>query len=179
MSRFLMSSTSKPESEPSILSTSLTSLSVLHWTVLPRTQPQPVQVIGARVGVRGKVGHGASGGQRGSHSGEVGEPAVVAAVLVEGLVGGARLALERCNHWLDGGHLRSDVRSQVVQQGQRALGRLGLGHCAAGAFGLGGCPARREGARPLGERLLVLCVGIDVTAGQRHQLRFRGVEAGL
>eukprot|EP00964_Phaeocystis_antarctica_P046411 scaffold26810_cov64-Phaeocystis_antarctica.AAC.4 len=150
--------------------------------------------LGWRIGVGvGRAAHGASRGQHGSHAGEVGEPAVVAVVFVEALDAGARLGLERRHDRLDGGHLCRHVRSQVVQQGQRALGvrveqrqvrgsscwRRALGHCTAGALGLGGCPARREGARLLGERLLVLGVGVDVAAGQRRQLGFRGVEACL
>ena len=116
------------------------------------------------------VGHGASGGQRGAHAGEVGEPAVVAAVLVEGLEGGACLALERGYDRHGGGLLGLDLRAQVVQPGQRALGvrveqrqvrgsggrrRRALGRRTAGALGLGGCPVCRKGVRLLGERLVL------------------------
>ena len=118
---------------------------------------------------RSRVGHGASGGQRGAHAGEVGEPAVVAAVLFEGLEGGASLALEGRHDWQGRGLLGLDFRAQVVQPGQRALGvreeqrqergsvwqrRRSLGRRTAGALGLGGCPVCREGVRLLGERLV-------------------------
>ena len=108
-------------------------------------------------------------GQRRAHAGEVGEPAVVAAVLVEGLEGGAWLGLERRHDRLGGGLLGRDLRAQVVQQGQRALGvrveqrqvrgsggrrRRALGRRTAGALGLGGCPVGRKGVRLLGERLV-------------------------
>ena len=136
-----------------------------------------------------RVGHGASGGQRGAHAGEVGEPAVVAAVLFEGLEGGACLALERRHDRHGGGLLGLDLRAQVVQPGQRALGvrveqrqvrgsvgrrRRALGRRTAGALGLGGCPVRREGVRLLGERL----VRVGVRARARIGLGF-GFGLGL
>ena len=110
-----------------------------------------------------------SGGQRGAHAGEVGEPAVVAAVLFESLEGGVCLALERRHDRQGRGLLGRDLRAQVVQPGQRALGvreeqrqergsvwqrRRSLGRRTAGALGLGGCPVCREGERLLGERLV-------------------------
>ena len=127
------------------------------------------------MGVGGGAGTERAAGQRGAHAGEVGEPAVVAAVLFEGLEGGACLALERRHDRHGGGLLGFYFCAQVVQHGQRALGvrveqrqvrgsggrrRRALGRRTAGALGLGGCPARREGVRLLGERLV--WVGIRV-----------------
>ena len=115
------------------------------------------------------VGHGAS--QSGAHAGEVGEPARVAAVLVEGLEGGACLALERRHDRHGGGLLGLDLRAQVVQHGQRALGVRVEQRQVRGIVGQpprqrapAVPPVCREGERLLGERLVTVGVRVRIRA---------------
>ena len=115
------------------------------------------------------VGHGAS--QSGAHAGEVGEPARVAAVLVEGLEGGACLALERRHDRHGGGLLGLYFCAQVVQHGQRALGVRVEQRQVRGIVGQpprqrapAVPPVCREGERLLGERLVTVGVRVRIRA---------------